>query len=70
MRKGIDFCILLLSTVVLVSSCAQPIDQNANYCRFTSSYDTHKRIFNRSQQIQVALLVNRLSTRRNQDYSG
>ena len=36
MRKSIDFCILLLSTVVLVSSCAQPINQQSDLKLLTS----------------------------------
>ena len=57
MRKSIDFCILLLSTVVLVSSCAQPIDQQRDLDLLASIENAFVSVVTRSKPAIVGVLV-------------
>lgn len=57
MRKSIDFCILLLSTVVLVSSCAQPIDHQSDLDLLTSFENAFVNVVARSKPAIVGVFV-------------
>ena len=57
MKKSIDFCILLLSTVVLVSSCAQPIDQQSDLNLLTSIENAFVNVVTQSKPAIVGVFV-------------
>lgn len=57
MRKSIDFCILLLSTVFLVSSCAQPINRQSDLELLTSVENAFVNVVARSKPAIVRISV-------------
>ena len=70
MRKSIDFCILLLSTVVLVSSCAQPIDQRHDLELLTSIENALVNVVTRSKPAIVGVFVRGIEGSQPQDRVG
>ena len=70
MRKSIDFCILLLSTVVLVSSCAQPIDQQRDLDLLASIEDAFVNVVTRSKPAIVGVLVGGMEESQSQSRVG
>ena len=70
MRKSIDFCILLLSTVVLVSSCAQPIDQRRDLELLTSIENALVNVVTRSKPAIVSVFVRGIEGSQPQDRVG
>ncbi len=69
MRKSIEFCILLLSTV-LVSSCAQPIDQQRDLELLTSIENALVNVVTRSQPAIVRIFVRGIEGSQPQDRVG
>ena len=57
MRKSIDFCILLLFTVILVSSCAQPINRQSDLELLTSVENAFVNVVARSKPAIVRISV-------------
>lgn len=57
MRKNIGFCILLLTTGVLVSSCAQPIDQQSDLDLLTSIENAFVNVVTQSKPAIVGVFV-------------
>ena len=57
MRKSIGFCILLLSTIVLVSSCAQSINQQSDLSLLTSVENAFVNVVTRSKPAIVGIFV-------------
>ena len=57
MRKSINFYIVLLSTVVLVSSCAQPIDRQRDLELLASIENAFVNVVNRSKPAIVGVRV-------------
>lgn len=70
MRKSIDFCILLLSTVVLVSSCAQPISQQSDLKLLTSIENAFVNVVTRSKPAIVRVGVRGKEDSQSQDRVG
>lgn len=70
MRKSIDFCILLLSTVVLVSSCAQPINQQSDLKLLTSIENAFVNVVTRSKPAIVGVLVRGMEDSQSQNRVG
>ena len=70
MRKSIDFCVLLLSTVVLVSSCAQPIDQRRDLELLTSIENALVNVVTRSKPAIVSIFVRGIEGSQPQDRVG
>ncbi|RKU19077.1 hypothetical protein C6500_11630 [Candidatus Poribacteria bacterium] len=70
MRKSIDFCILLLSIVVLVSSCAQPIDQQRDLDLLASIENAFVSVVARSKPAIVGVLVSGMEESRSQGRVG
>ena len=57
MRKSINFYSVLLSTVVLVSSCAQPIDRQRDLELLASIENAFVNVVTRSKPAIVGVLV-------------
>ena len=70
MRKSIGFCILLLSTVVLVSSCAHPINQQSDLALLTSVENAFVNIVTRSKPAIVGIFVSGVEGAQSQDRVG
>jgi len=70
MRKSIDFCILLVSTVVLVSSCAQPINQQRDLDLLTSFENAFVNVVSRSKPATVRVEVLSMVGSQSQDRVG
>ena len=70
MRKSINFCILLLSTVVLVSSCAQPIDQQRDLDLLASIENAFVNVVTRSKPAIVSIFVRGIEGTESQDRVG
>ena len=70
MRKSIDFCILLLSTVVLVSSCAQPINQQRDLELLTAFENAFVNVVARSKPAIVGVFVRGMEESKSQDRVG
>ncbi|MYC76523.1 PDZ domain-containing protein [Candidatus Poribacteria bacterium] len=70
MRRSIDFCILLLSTVVLVSSCAQPINQQSDLKLLTSIENAFVNVVTRSKPAIVGVLVRGMEDSQSQNRVG
>ncbi|MDE0688344.1 MAG: trypsin-like peptidase domain-containing protein [Candidatus Poribacteria bacterium] len=70
MRKSIDFCILLVSTVVLVSSCAQPINQQRDLDLLTSFENAFVNVVARSKPAIVRVEVLSMEGSQSQDRVG
>ena len=66
--KAIDFCILLLSAVVLFSSCTQPINQQSDLELLTSIENAFVNVVARSKPAIVGVFVR--STEESQDRVG
>ena len=67
MRKNIGFCILLLSTVVLVSSCAQTISQQNDLDLLTSIENAFVNVVTRSKPAIVGIFVSGIEESQSQD---
>jgi len=70
MRKSIDFYILLLSTVVLVSSCAQPINRQSDLDLLTSVENAFVSVVTRSKPAIVSVFVRGMEESQQQIGSG
>ena len=70
MRKSIDFCILLLSTVVLISSCAQPIDQQRDLDLLASIENAFVTVVTRSKPAIVSIRVGGIEGTESQERVG
>lgn len=70
MRKSINFYIVLLSTVVLVASCAQPIDRQRDLELLASIENAFVNVVNRSKPAIVSVLVRGTEESESQDRVG
>lgn len=70
MRKNIDFCILLLSTVVLVSSCAQPINQQSDLDLLIAIENAFVNVVTQSKPAIVGVFVAGMEGSQSQDRVG
>ena len=70
MRKTVDFYIVLLSIVVLVSSCAQPINQQRDLELLTSIENVFVNVVTRSKPAIVSVSVSGMEEAQSQDRIG
>ena len=70
MRKSIDFCILLLSTVVLVSSCAQSSNQQRDLDLLISFENAFVNVVARSKPAIVSIFVEGMEEAQSQNRVG
>ena len=70
MRKTIDFYIVLLSTVVLVSSCTQPINQQRDLELLTSIENAFVNVATRSKPAIVSVFVGGMEEAQSKDRIG
>jgi S1-C subfamily serine protease len=70
MRKTVDFYIVLLSIVVLVSSCAQPINQQRDLELLTSIENVFVNVVTRSKPAIVSVFVSGMEEAQSQDRIG
>ena len=70
MRKSIDFCILWLSTVILVSSCAQPINRQSDLELLTSVENAFVNVVARSKSAIVRISVRGIEETESQNRVG
>lgn len=70
MRKSIGFCILLVSTVVLVSSCAQPINQQSDLDLLIAIENALVNVVTQSKPAIVGIFVEGMEGSQSQDRVG
>ncbi len=70
MRKSIGFCILLVSTVVLVSSCAQPINQQSDLDLLIAIENALVNVVTQSKPAIVGIFVEGMEGAQSQDRVG
>ena len=70
MRKTVDFYIVLLSIVVLVSSCAQPINQQRDLELLTSIENVFVNVVTRSKPAIVSVFVRGMEEAQSKDRIG
>ena len=70
MRKTVDFYVVLLSIVVLVSSCAQPMNQQRDLELLTSIENAFVNVVTRSKPAIVSVFVGGMEEAQSQDRIG
>lgn len=70
MRKNINFGLLLLSTVILISSCAQPIDHQSDLELLTSIENAFVNVVTRSKPAIVGIVVEGVEDSQSQNRVG